>query len=443
VLDSFRHAHVLPRSAKALGWVCVVILNIFFVYFSILRAYERGYAWQRMFALACLVQFLVEVIIYETTECAMVHFLIPNLVRTEVQTAGVALRNIVTQLCTSQALGPSSSSSSNVVLDAPHYLFVSVNVAEKYPDMLESVLIRSYHTCWPGSYATKWRFDHFSGATGLLLSGGGGSSTGFLRSVSVTVILVSLLKEFGASSPVIQRLLLHSLQPLLVAAIFFVGSIFFLRPLYWLTFIPVVAYGVYSYRKYQWEVSQDNASGAEGDIHPIEEEMASERKTEAAPKGPAAASQMKLQTIEEQEHESTLREQDQGSPAPSSHPSSNLCMAPPEGAVFDSAESSDGLQFELGVSDDLSSDSIWELRAGTADEDESPTHSRRRRFSSDSFLSAHNAMGRVRASSLYSSNGRDTSQDDDEDREEEDAYSGSSLDDDDEEGSDLSSSLGA
>jgi hypothetical protein len=41
----------------------------------------------------------------------------------------------------------------------------------------------------------------------------------------------------------------------------------------------------------------------------------------------SAVSQMKLQTIEEQEHESTLQEQDQGSPAPSSsHPT--LPMTP-------------------------------------------------------------------------------------------------------------------
>ena len=238
---------------------------MFFVYFSILRAYERGNVWQRMFAFACLVQFLVEVIFYETTECVMVHFLIPDLVRTEVQTAGIALRNIVKQVCTSQSLSLSSSSS-NVLLDAPRYLFVSTNVAEKYPDMLESVLIRSYHSYWPGPYSEKWKLDHSSRLS--LPIGGSGMLNGVTRGFSVTVVLISLLKEFGASSPGIQRLLLHSVQPLVVAAIFYAGSALLLQPLYFLTLIPVSAYLVYSFRLHLWQLSQDNASC---DVHPIED----------------------------------------------------------------------------------------------------------------------------------------------------------------------------
>jgi hypothetical protein len=358
---------VLSHSVKALGWACVVIMNVFFVYFSILRAYERGYAWQRMFALACLVQFLVEVIVYETTECAMVHFLIPDLVRTEVQTAGVALRSVVNQLCTSRTLGPSSSSSlssSKVVLDAPRYLFVSTVVAERYPDMLESVLIRSYHTFWPGSYATQWRFDHFS-----VLSGGGGVSPGFLRSMSVTVILISLLKEFGASSPVIQRLLLHSLQPLLVAAILYVGSIFLLHPLYWLTLVPVVAYGVHHYRKYRWEVSQDD-QGKDNDgteIHPLEETTQPSVTIPSHP--PEIVAPVVLAPI----------------PVPVSAPDPSLSHD------VSSKEQSDSEKSSSSGSDSDLEQFQWE------DSTSDNASSRRDRFSSEDFFS------RLRASSLSSS----------------------------------------
>ena len=331
---------------------------MFFVYFSILRAYERGYAWQRMFAFACLIQFLVEVTFYETTECAMVHFLIPDLVRTEVQTAGVALRNIVNQVCTSQSLSlSSSSSSSNVLLDAPRYLFVSTNVAEKYPDMLESVLIRSYHSCWPGPYSAKWKFDHFSGA-GVLVSsgrGGGGLLDGFTRGFSVSVILISLLKEFGASSPVIQRLLLHSVQPLLVAAIFYVGSVFLLQPLYWLLLIPLLAYLVHSYRQYRWQVSQDNAGSDVVDIHPIED-----TKPEV------------------------------------SAVSDPIAMSLPVPAAAPITPSELELDAHLGSFDDSSSDSFlhqWDIPRLSSD-DSLPEF--------DSSLSHHTGSHRRRASSLYS-----------------------------------------
>jgi hypothetical protein len=406
VLFSFRHAHVLPRYAKVLGWICVGIINVFFVYFSILRAYERGYVWQRMFAFACLVQFLVEVLFYETTECAMVHFLIPDLVRTEVQTAGVALRNIVIQVCTSQSLGLSSSSSSNVLLDAPRYLFVSTNVAEKYPDMLESVLIRSYHSCWPGSYSAKWKFDHFSGAS-LLLSGGrgaggGGLFGGFFRGFSVTMILISLLKEFGASSPVLQRLLLHSVQPLLVAAIFFVGSVFLLRPLYWLTLVPVLVYAVHSYRQYRWQLSQDNAGTEEADIYPIED---------------------KTPNVKEEKEKLNLSD---SMLASSIHPAPlPPCSAPALEPIISSSEdeaSNDDrfheLNLRLGFFDDSSSDSSlgeWAIPPLSSDDDSDslPESGRPRLSSGSSFSNSHFSTHRSRASSLYSSCDLNTGHDED------------------------------
>jgi hypothetical protein len=385
---------VLPRYAKVLGWICVGIMNVFFVYFSILRAYERGYVWQQMFAFACLVQFLVEVIFYETTECAMVHFLIPDLVRTEVQTAGVALRNIVNQVCTSQSLGLSTtSSSSSNVLDAPRYLFVSTNVAEKYPDMLESVLIRSYHSCWPGCYSSKWKFDHFSGASLLLSSGrggGGGLSGGFLRGFSVTVILISLLKEFGASAPVIQRLLLHSIQPLCVAAIFFVGSIFLLRPLYWLTLVPVLVYAVYSYRHYRWQVSQDEAGDGEGegDIHPIEDKKTQINVDVKSP-SPAVADSVLVPDSFDCHGEDSEEYASDGfgsSNSLSDHSDSDDCISslhPPLPQPFSDTDH-DHLNIQFGSFEDASSDSSeWVISA--EDEDQSPSQSRHR-LSSDSFF---------------------------------------------------------
>jgi hypothetical protein len=403
---------VLPRYAKVLGWICVGIMNVFFVYFSILRAYERGAVWQRMFAFACLVQFLVEVIIYETTECAMVHFLIPDLVRTEVQTAGVALRNIVNQVCTSRSLGLSSSStassSSNVLLDAPRYLFVSTNVAEKYPDMLESVLIRSYHSCWPGSYSAKWKFDHFSGAS-LLLSGGrggagGGLIGGLFRGFSVTVILISLLKEFGASSPVLQRLLLHSVQPLLVTAIFFVGSVFLLRPLYWLTLVPVLVYAVHSYRQYRWQLSQDNAEAGEADIHPIEDKMPNE---------------------DEDKEKLNLSD----SVLALSLPASRLAgPAPPlEPIISSSSDEGDHgdrfheLNLHLGNFDDSSSDSFlgeWDIPPLSSDDDDDldslrESSGRRRLSSGSGFSNSHFSAHRHRDSNLYSSCDLNTGHDED------------------------------
>jgi len=130
---------------KTIAWAVVVLLNLFFVYFSLLRGLERGFEWQRLFLVACIIQFIVEILFYETSECAIVHFYIPDLARNEVRSVGFAVHQAVSKVCTATV-----ESASSVILDAPRYLFVSTNVAKKFPDLLESIIVMSYHTYSPG-----------------------------------------------------------------------------------------------------------------------------------------------------------------------------------------------------------------------------------------------------------------------------------------------------
>jgi hypothetical protein len=44
--EDFRHSMVVTKYAKALGWLCVVLVNCFFVFFSMLRGLQRGLDWQ-------------------------------------------------------------------------------------------------------------------------------------------------------------------------------------------------------------------------------------------------------------------------------------------------------------------------------------------------------------------------------------------------------------
>jgi hypothetical protein len=95
-------------------------------------------------------------------------------------------------------------------LDAPSYLFVSTRLAKIYPNLLESVLVRSYHSIFPGSISWKWqrktRFYKIFGRD-------------FWRSFGLTGITMAVLHWFGSFSPVIQKLIVHTIQPLLAAGI--------------------------------------------------------------------------------------------------------------------------------------------------------------------------------------------------------------------------------
>ena len=94
----FRYSMVVSRVAKILAWCGVIVLNLFFIYFSMLRGLQRGHDWQIMYLVGCLIQLLVEVVFYETSECALIHFLIPDLARNEIHSIQFVLHKAIESL---------------------------------------------------------------------------------------------------------------------------------------------------------------------------------------------------------------------------------------------------------------------------------------------------------------------------------------------------------
>jgi hypothetical protein len=66
---SFSHATVVTYTAKVCAGVALVLLNLFFIYFVILKGAEKGVHWQTRFAFACVFQLLVDGLLFETLEC--------------------------------------------------------------------------------------------------------------------------------------------------------------------------------------------------------------------------------------------------------------------------------------------------------------------------------------------------------------------------------------
>ncbi len=56
---------------------------------------------QRMFLLACIFQFLSDILLFETTECLIMSFFIPNMIQKEVQSAGFILHQALQQIISS------------------------------------------------------------------------------------------------------------------------------------------------------------------------------------------------------------------------------------------------------------------------------------------------------------------------------------------------------
>jgi hypothetical protein len=271
--QDFSHSYVLPEYVKVVAWIVVVILNLFFVYFSLVRAMQRGYSWQILYAMACLLQFLVEVFFYETSEALLLHFIVPDLVRVEVQSATFTLLKAIDQMC--------QHDSPNVVLNAPGYFFVSTNVAKRFPHLLESVLIQSYRTYWPGELGKKWKFDQQPSWSLFGFALGTGHSSAAARSLTLSAILTSILQNLGATAPSIQKMILHSAQPLLVTVVFMFGQVMTTNPLYSLLLLPVAGYGVYLYLTREPDDEDPNEKLSE--IHPIPEQLSARQPSRLPP----------------------------------------------------------------------------------------------------------------------------------------------------------------
>lgn len=194
---------IVSREVKWACWGLVVLLNAFFIFFTMLRGMERDRAWQVGYALACVVQFVVEILMFETIECMWVHYVIPDAASDEIMVARDQLMTTISGLCTEPA--PDKF----VVLDAPSYLFVSTTVASKFPNRLESMIIRSYHTYLPGQLAKKWHHEY--NHDGVLKV--------FCRNFSVFAIIVSLLQLVGSVPSSYQRMIIHIINPLLFGAL--------------------------------------------------------------------------------------------------------------------------------------------------------------------------------------------------------------------------------
>jgi hypothetical protein len=217
---------VVSYRAKLAAWIAVAALNLFFVYFTMLRGMQRGKQWQYGFATACVIQFLVEVLLYETTECMCVNFIIPSAASTEIHSVQYALKRTVDNLCST------SMRDHRYFLDAPNYLFVSVAVAKKFPDLLESIIVRSYHHYLPGELAKKWQFKSTARAT----------SNRNLRNFSVFAVVTSFFQLLGSTPGHVQRMVIHSVQPLLFSALLIVGIFFYKHPAFLAAFSLVPMY---------------------------------------------------------------------------------------------------------------------------------------------------------------------------------------------------------
>jgi hypothetical protein len=156
--EEFGHSRVVVRSQKYFAVMALLGLNAFFIYYVLLRAAVKGRTWQYQFALCCAVQFVVDILVFETVECTWLNFLVPQYVHNEVARAAEILRMLtrqITRVSTDiEVVQPAYAAHSFV--NAPPHLFVSVKLARMRPQLLESMIVGSYRHHLPGEICRTW-----------------------------------------------------------------------------------------------------------------------------------------------------------------------------------------------------------------------------------------------------------------------------------------------
>jgi hypothetical protein len=194
--------------------------------------------------------------------------LLPSFAAADVKAAYVNLQSIVDNFCENSLLiSDIVTSRTKAVFNATSYLFVSHQLAKSYPQMLESRIVLSYSTAYPGAVARKWQgtSSHSTNeaSTTASLSGQSRGLMVYLRSFwSASLIL--LLNGLAFFPFEIQKMALRFSQPfiygsgvLLIQAI--ISNLAYLVLLILLLFGTVTVVG-YSYFTARYRSNHSNNS---------------------------------------------------------------------------------------------------------------------------------------------------------------------------------------
>lgn len=207
--EDFRHTRVVTRSGKVLAGLMLLGVNAFFAYYSVLKCYVKGSEWQYAYVLACAFQLLIEMLFFETLECIWINCMVPSLVSKEVGRVNSMLLEVAQSLCVS-----GEHVEGRYFLNVAEYLYVSSQMAKGFPELLESVIIRSYHSHLPGELSKKW-----TGVSSRQHQNQSQQHRKGWHQVSIIATLLLGLQLMATSPFVLQKVVVRFIQPFMLGGI--------------------------------------------------------------------------------------------------------------------------------------------------------------------------------------------------------------------------------
>ena len=155
--EDFKKTPVRTLRLKIVVSIFIFLANALFVYFSVLKGFVKGVAWQKSYLVACIIQMVLEIYLFETMECIWINVFVPSIVHPEVQRVNHLLLDIINDICNKAVHGQKITDGNDKrLLDSPDYLFMSNRLARAFPTLMESMIVRAYHNHLPGEISQKW-----------------------------------------------------------------------------------------------------------------------------------------------------------------------------------------------------------------------------------------------------------------------------------------------
>lgn len=270
----FKKKNVVSYTTKLAAGLLITCINLFCLFYAILKGYSRGVAWQQQFLFAVILQLVVEILIFETVEVLWGNVVMPQFAIKEVNAARVHILTTINKFIEDAQFqqrrrvrrnGPGVDMDVSV-FNTVEFFFVSKELARARPGSIESKIVDRFESTAPTPGLLS-KFGHTFGEEEE--EEGATSSTqhpGFTRLVRGFSYFITLnLIQFSANTPsMVHEILLSILQPLLLGGGGYLVYVCIHHPLFYIGWLGVLAliYAIYRYLTHVSEHQQKNITAS-------------------------------------------------------------------------------------------------------------------------------------------------------------------------------------
>jgi hypothetical protein len=210
---------VVTWSMKCLVIGGLIILNLFFVYTSLLYAANRDLHWQYAWVTNAVINIIIEVLFGPCLETFVLDCIIPGTIAVSVERAKKEVSKQVKRLCEGKSASLTATTRKFPDIQSK-YFFAARVVANKRPDLMESSLVYGVETPFPFiNRHTKKKIEERREAEVPRTT-----RSWFINSTALTVLIAHSVRYLGTAPMPVQKLFMQIVQPVFIGVFGFAFS---------------------------------------------------------------------------------------------------------------------------------------------------------------------------------------------------------------------------